>query len=167
MKTLGDLIIRFCNGGFGAIEAVRRLMGRPEVGTVSTSELVDAMSSDDDSIVLIDVRSDSEMAVSRILGAMTQREYEAAAEELAGRRVVAYCTVGGRSYLYARKLVAAGVDATNYRDGILGWCREGLPLESPDKQATTAVHPYWRIFLVPDQYEVKTDQSNKKDENNA
>jgi len=31
-----------------------------------------------------------------------------------------YCTVGGRSYLYARKLVAGSVDAVNYRDGILG-----------------------------------------------
>ena len=155
--SLGDLIIQLCNRGFATIEATRRFLGRPEVGTISTSELHAALKSDDLPPVLVDVRSDSELAVSRIPGAMTQQEYEAVAEDLAGRPVVAYCTVGGRSYLYARKLVAAGVDATNYRDGILGWCREGLPLESPDKQATTAVHPYWRIFHVPEQYEVKTD----------
>ncbi len=154
--SLGDLIIRLCNSGFGTIEATRRLFGRPEVGTISTSDLHSAMSSDGTPPVLVDVRSDAEQTVSRIPGAITQQEYEAGAGAFAGRKVAVYCTVGGRSYLYARKLVAAGVDATNYRDGILGWCRDGLPLESPDKQATTAVHPYWRIFHVPDQYEVKT-----------
>lgn len=148
-------IIRLCNVGFGAIEAVRRLLGRTKVGTISTSDLRSAMSSDEPP-VLIDVRSESEQTVSRIPGAITQQEYETGAGEFTDRRVVAYCTVGGRSYLYARKLVATGVDATNYRDGILGWCREGLPLESPDKDATNAVHPYWRIFSVPDEYDVRT-----------
>lgn len=156
--SLGDGIIWLCDAGFGAIEAVRRLLGRPKVKTIATSDLQAAMSSGD-SPVLVDVRSDSERAVSRIPGAITQREYEAVAEELAGRQVVAYCTVGGRSYLFARKLVAGGVDAVNYRDSILGWCRAGLPLESPDGKATNEVHPYWRIFRVPDAYEVKTNAS--------
>ncbi len=153
---LGDLIIRLCDSGFGTIEATRRLLGRPEVGTITTSELHAALNPDGTPPVLVDVRSDAERAVSRIPGAITQQEYEADAGALASRQVIVYCTVGGRSYLYARKLVATGVDATNYRDGILGWCRDGLPLESPDKHATTAVHPYWRIFRVPDQSEVKT-----------
>ncbi len=154
--SIGDLIIRLCNIGFGTIEATRRLLGRPEVGTISTSELHSALKSDGLPPVLVDVRSDAEQTVSRIPGAITQQEYEAEAGAFAGRQIAVYCTVGGRSYLYARKLVAAGVGATNYRDGILGWCRDGLPLESPDKQATNAVHPYWRIFHVPDQYEVTT-----------
>ena len=81
-----------------------------KVKTIATSDLQAAMSSGD-SPVLVDVRSDSEHAVSRIPGAITQQEYEDHTEELAGRRVVAYCTVGGRSYLFARKLVAGGVDA--------------------------------------------------------
>lgn len=153
--SIGDRIIRLCDFGFGAIEAVRRLFGRTEVGTISTSDLRSAMSSDEPP-VLIDVRSESEQTVSRIPGAITMQEYEANAAEFADRRVVAYCTVGGRSYLFARKLVAAGVDATNYRGGILAWCRAGLPLESPAKQATNAVHPYWRIFHVPDDYDVMT-----------
>ncbi len=154
--SLGDLIIRLCDSGFGTIEATRRFLGRPEVGTSSTSELHSALKSDVLPPALVDVRSDAEQTVSRISGAITQQECEARASAFAGRQIAIYCTVGGRSYLYARKLVAAGIDATNYRDGILGWCRDGLPLESPDKQPTTAVHPYWRIFHVPDQYEVKT-----------
>ncbi len=154
--SIGDLIIRVCDRGFGTIEATRRLLGRPEVGTISTSDLCAELQSDGLPLVLVDVRSAAEQTVSRIPGAITQREYEADAGAFAGRRVAVYCTVGGRSYLYARKLIAAGVDAANYRDGILGWCREGLPLESPDKKPTTAVHPYWRIFHVEDSYEIKT-----------
>lgn len=152
---MGDLIIRFCNGGFGTIEALRRLAGRPKVETITTSELWRALETRDASLVLVDVRSDCERAVSRIPGAITQQEYEADVEPFAGRRVVAYCTVGGRSYLFARHLVAAGLDAVNYREGILGWCRSGLLLETPDGQTTNWVHPYWRIFRVPNEYEVK------------
>jgi rhodanese-related sulfurtransferase len=154
--SLDDQIIRLCDSGFGAIESVRRWFGRPHVETISTQELHPQIAADESKPVLVDVRSRAEQAVSRIPGAITQAEYEAEADSLAGRRVIAYCTVGGRSYLYARKLVAAGIDAVNYRDGILGWCRAGLPLESPDKQPTAAVHPYWRIFRVPARYEVKT-----------
>lgn len=155
MESLGDLIIRVCDRSFGAIEALRRVFGRSKVETISTLDLENAMKSEKSTPVLVDVRSDSELAVSRIPGAITQHEYEEGVEEFAGRRVVAYCTVGGRSYLFARKLVASGVNASNYRDSILGWCRVGLPLESPGGQPTNEVHPYWRIFHVPDEYDVK------------
>ncbi|WP_164104381.1 hypothetical protein [Candidatus Laterigemmans baculatus] len=50
---------------------------------------------------------------------------------------------------------AAGIEASNYREGILGWCRAGLPLETDDHQPTNAVHPYWRVFTVPEHYEVR------------
>lgn len=152
--SLGDLIIRLCDTSFGAIEAVRRLLGRRRVEAITTSDLQAAIKSGETSPVLVDVRSAEERAVSRIPGAITQQEYEDHTEELAGRTVVAYCTVGGRSYLFARKLVARGVDAMNYRDSILGWCRAGLPLETPSGKPTNAVHPYWRIFHVPRQYDV-------------
>ena len=155
MKNFGDLVIRACDGGFGAIESVRRWFRRSKVETISTGELQALLAERDSSVVLIDVRSRSEQAVSKIPGAVTQQEYEADDDSNSNKPVVVYCTVGGRSYLYARKLVAAGIDAKNYRDGILGWCRAGLPLESPDKEVTLAVHPYWRIFRVPEHYEVK------------
>ncbi|WP_145290141.1 rhodanese-like domain-containing protein [Rosistilla oblonga] len=153
----GDIVLRLCNASFGAIEAVRRSLGRPAVETISTAELHAAMNSSQTPPVLVDVRSDAERVVSRIPGAITQQEFEASSDDkFAGRRVVTYCTVGGRSYWYARKLAARGIEAANYRDSILGWCRASLPLESPDGQATNAVHPYWRIFHVPDRYDVKT-----------
>ncbi|WP_168567132.1 hypothetical protein [Crateriforma spongiae] len=77
--------------------------------------------------------------------------------------VASSTTVGGRSYLFARKLVAKGIDAVNYHASILGWCHAGLPLETPDGESTNAVHPYWRIFRVPDQYDVKLMAMNKQE----
>ena len=156
MISLGNLIIRLCDASFGAIEAVRRQLGRPKVATISTNELQSLLANQDSPLVLLDVRSAAEQAVSRIPDAITLEEYEAQASSLARTPVVVYCTVGGRSYMCARKLVAAGIDAKNYRDGIVGWCRAGLPLETRDGHPTTAVHPYWRIFRVPDQYTVET-----------
>ena len=155
MRNFGDLIIRACDAGFGAIESMRRWFGRAKVETISTGELQALLAESDSSVVLIDVRSCSEQAVSKIPGAVTQQEYEAIDDSYLNKPVVVYCTVGGRSYLYARKLVVDGIGAKNYRDGILGWCRTGLPLESLDKEITHAVHPYWRIFRVPKQYEAK------------
>jgi len=155
VASLGDLIIRLCNVAFGSIESLRRWLGRPRVETIATGELCRILAMGDQSMVLLDVRSKSEQAVSKIPGAITQQEYEVDPASFANKNFVVYCTVGGRSYLYARKLVAADVDAKNYRDGILGWCRAELPLETPDGRSTNAVNPYWRIFRVPRQYEVK------------
>lgn len=153
--SLGNFIIRLCDGEFGCIEAVRRWLGRPEVKTVSTHELQSLIHASAEPPVLVDVRSQAEQAVSKIPGAITQQEYEASAANGPDRQVVVYCTVGGRSYLYTRRLVAAGIEASNYREGILGWCRAGLPLETADHQPTNAVHPYWRAFAVPEHYEVR------------
>ena len=155
LMSLGDFIIRLSDGGFGGIETLRRWLGRPEVKTTSTHELQSLINARIKPPLLVDVRSGAEQAVSRIPGAVTQQEYEPRAVMPLDRQVVVYCTVGGRSYLYARKLVAAGINASNYRDGILGWCRAGLPLETGDRQVTNAVHPYWRVFHVPEQYEIR------------
>ncbi|QDT10838.1 rhodanese-like domain-containing protein [Stieleria marina] len=153
---LGEQIVRFCGVGFNVIEWICRWLGRRRVEVIATSDVRAKMMRDSASHVLVDVRSAAEHSVSRIPGAITQAEYEADADSLAGRRVIVYCTVGGRSYLYARKLVSDGIDAVNYQEGILGWCRAELPLESPGKRPTAEVHPYWRIFWVPDRYTVKT-----------
>ena len=163
MRDFGGVIIRACDAGFDAIESIRRLVGRARVEIISTVELRSLLADQNSLVTLIDVRSEAEQAVSRIPGAVTQHEFENAADSYPRKHVVTYCTVGGRSYLYARRLVAAGIDARNYRDGILGWCRAGLPLESPEKEVTVAVHPYWRIFQVPEQYEVNFSPIKRRD----
>ena len=137
------------------IESTRRWLGRSPVHTISTDELRSLLTSNDQSLVLIDARGPSEQAISQILGAITQQEYESAPASFANKKLIVYCTVGGRSYLYARKLVAAGIDAKNYRNGILRWCRAELPLETPNGRATNELNPHWRIFRVLEQYKVR------------
>ena len=114
------------------------------------------MVDEDPPIILVDVRGEAERSVSRIPGSITADEYESNRRRYADKIIVPYCTVGGRSYLYARRLVEAGTASNNYRASILGWCRSGLPLETADGQPTRRVHPYWRIFSVPDDYEAHT-----------
>lgn len=120
MTSIGDRVVELCNFGFGSIETVSRLFRRSKVETISTGELQALLAERDSPVVLIDVRSRSEQAVSKIPGAVTLQEYESGDGSYLNQSVVVYCTMGGRSYLYARKLVTAGIDAKNYRDGILG-----------------------------------------------
>ncbi len=105
MASLGDFIIRLCDIGFGTIESMRRWLGRPHVETISTDELRSLLVGGDQSLALIDVRGKSEQAVSKIPGAITQREYEADPESFAHKKLIVYCTVGGRSSVLYQSLV--------------------------------------------------------------
>ena len=94
-------------------------------------------------VVLFDVRTPAEQAVSRIAGAIAispamtpaawQDSYGAT---ITGRRVVFYCAVGVRS---AR--LAAPLGRLNLRGGIFRWSRESRPLLN-DAGPTRQVHPY-------------------------
>lgn len=90
--------------------------------------------------VVVDVRSDEETAVSVIPGAITKQQFEAKAKEHAGKKVVAYCMVGGRSTLYSRELLAKGFDAVNFKGSMLAWTTAGKPLVTLDGKPTNRVH---------------------------
>ncbi len=103
--------------------------------------------------VLVDVRTDEERAVSIIPGALSRQEFEARREELSGRPVVTYCTIGYRSGLYADELASQGWDVHNLRGSILSWTHEGGELESAEGP-TRRVHVYGRRWnLVADGFE--------------
>ena len=103
--------------------------------------------------VVIDVRTPEEFGVSMIPGAITKAAYEADPNKYEGRTAIPYCTVGGRSGRYAKQLVEQGIDVLNCQDSILGWCREGLPLVTPEGEPTTRVHTHSARNEVPDEYE--------------
>ena len=149
---LGDSVVALCNRSFHTVEMIRRFFGKARVANMELDELIKAISTSDPSIVLVDVRSRKEQSVSKIPRSISLQELESNLGKYRNKVVVPYCTVGGRSYLYAVKLTKAGIDCQNFRDGILGWCRAGLPLETPDGKPTNNVNTYWRIFHVPDQY---------------
>lgn len=130
------------------------MVGKRRVVEVDTQEVVALLEHGEDSVVLVDVRSEPEIAVSMLPGAITMAEFEQNRKKFAGRTVVPYCTVGGRSLIYSWKLAAQGIDARNYRGSLLGWCAAARPLVTREGVETKKVHTYSRLFFkVPQGYE--------------
>ncbi len=124
----------------------------PDVPTISAESLRQVLPSAD--IVLVDVRSDTERAVSTLPGAITAAEFEDRLDEIgrSGRTLVAYCTIGARSSAYARRMRARGVDMVNLEGSVLAWTHAGGMLSS-EGAATRRLHVYGRRWnLAADGY---------------
>ncbi len=101
----------------------------------------------------IDVREPAERAVSTLPGAVTAKEYLADPGRFAGKKAVAYCTVGYRSGLWAQKEARAGLPVANLAGGILGWLHAGGSLIDAKGAPTKTVHVYGRTWdLAPTGY---------------
>ncbi len=103
------------------------------------------------SIVLVDVRSDTETKVSLIPGAITKAQFEADRKKYEGKTVVCYCLSGGRSSKYVKQLKSKDTPAVDLKGSILGWCEALQPLSTPDGKPTNRVNVYGN--KVPDKYE--------------
>jgi len=124
----------------------------PGVPEVSAAELAELLRTGD--VVLVDVRGKDERRVSTIPGALSKAELEESADAYRGRRVVAYCTVGYRSGLYAAELRRRGFDAWNFAGSLLAWTHAGGPLVDADGAETRRLHVYGRKWdLAADGYE--------------
>lgn len=94
----------------------------PELGEMEAEELRARLADGGiEDLVIVDVRSEEERAVSMIEGAITAAEFERQADSHRDATVVAYCTTGHRSGLFAKKLCSEGFDARNLRGSILAW----------------------------------------------
>jgi sodium/bile acid cotransporter 7 len=93
-------------------------------------------------LVLVDVRTPAEQAVSRIASAITAAEFEERRAQFAGAVVVTYCTIGYRSGLYAERLRAEGWDARNLAGSLLAWTHAGGALVDPAGRPTRRLHVY-------------------------
>lgn len=134
------------------------------VGEVSTEQIREFQSNPGaNKVVLVDVRSEEEISVSKIPDAVTRNEFESSFENYRDHVIIAYCTIGGRSLLYARQLSKRGVDSRNFKAGIIGWCVARLPLESPEGNDTRCVHTYSSMYHVPSEYE-KITATKQRDE---
>ncbi len=103
------------------------------------------------SIVLVDVRSDTETKVSIIPGAITKAQFEADRKKYEGKTVVCYCLSGGRSGKYVKQLKSKDVPAVDLKGSMLGWCEALQPLSTPDGKPTNRVNVYGN--KVPEKYE--------------
>lgn len=106
--------------------------------------------------VLVDVRTDEEVNVSVIPGAITKAQYEKNAKSYQDKTVIVYCTVGGRSGAYAEQLSGKGVKVKNYKGSILQWVSAELPMQTLDGKPTNRVHTYSNRYRVPAKYEQVT-----------
>ena len=107
----------------------------------------------DGDIVMVDVRAPAEQEVSMIEGAVTAEHFEKQIDDYSGKTVVAYCTVGHRSGIFARRLIQNGWEAYNLEGAILGWVHDGGALSNGDGP-TKRVHVYSRrMQFLPEGYE--------------
>lgn len=78
---------------------------------------------------LLDVRTPGEFAMVRIPGAVNRPDALAVPADALGldrsRPVVVVCMTGHRSPFVAKKLAAAGYDASNLTWGMVGWLASG------------------------------------------
>lgn len=102
----------------------------PEVPDVSANELLRQCEEAD--VVLVDVRTPEEQAVSMIKGAIRAVDFERHPEQYRDKTVACYCTIGHRSGLYTQRLVEQGFTAVNLRGAILAWTHAGGELESSE-----------------------------------
>lgn len=133
----------------------------PDVAHLTQQALADLLEATDKTVVLLDVRSSDEFAISRIPGAIridpsakSTSGIVSAVGSLEGKTIVAYCSIGLRS---SRLLVRIGqamtdrgaVQLYNLRGGVFQWRNEQRPL-SAGPAPTRRIHPYsvgWRQYL--------------------
>ena len=100
--------------------------------------------------LLLDARSEEEIAVSHLAGAR-RLDPLADADDLRaaaarGRPIVAYCSAGYRGARLARRLREAGaVEVSNLEGGIFAWANEGFEVVR-NGELVREVHPYHGIF---------------------
>lgn len=94
----------------------------PQVTGISVTEL-QKLQQQQQNIVLVDVRSPEEIAVSMIPGAISQAEFEQNLAQYTQNQavVVAYCTIGYRSGKYAEQLRKKGINILNLEGSLLAW----------------------------------------------
>jgi sodium/bile acid cotransporter 7 len=113
----------------------------PEVAELAFEELPGLR--ERERVVLVDVRSPAEQEVSMIAGAITADDFLEHRADHEGATVVAYCTIGHRSGLFAQELSAEGWRVFNLKGAILSWTHGGGALENADGP-TQRVHVYSR-----------------------
>lgn len=126
----------------------------PKVETIRPQDAHQALEQHPDDVVLVDVRTAEEQAVSRLPGAVTAAEFEAHPERYTGKRLITYCTIGARSGTWAAKRRSDGFEVANLEGGLLGWAHAGYAFETPEGEPTHKAHTHSRPWaLLPSGYE--------------
>ena len=92
----------------------------PLVEGITVSEL-QQLQQQGQELILVDVPSPEERAVSIISGAITTEEFERDLQRYQDSTVIAYCTIGYRSGKYAQKMQQQGITVLNLEGSLLAW----------------------------------------------
>ena len=92
----------------------------PQVEGITVSEL-QQLQQQGQELILVDVRSPEERAVSFISGAITTEEFERDLSQYQDSTIIAYCTIGYRSGKYAQKMKQQGITVLNLEGSLLAW----------------------------------------------
>ncbi|MCJ7773160.1 MAG: rhodanese-like domain-containing protein [Desulfobacterales bacterium] len=111
----------------------------PEVGDIKPDEVIRLLKKN--RVVLIDVRTPAEMGISILPGAVIKDDYLKEPNKYKKVTVVAYCTIGYRSGIFAKKMAAKGLDVKNMAGGLLGWVFEGGRVYH-EKKEVKRIHVY-------------------------
>jgi len=105
-------------------------------------------------VVLVDIRKPAEMKVSMLPDAIPETDFENQPERYGGLTVVAYCTIGYRSGLFAAEWKKKGIDVLNLKGGVLAWTLEGGKVYTPDGREANRIHVYGKKWdLAPTGFE--------------
>ena len=123
----------------------------PEVPGITASELQQLRQQKD--IILVDVRTAEEQAISMIPDAISQSEFEQNLDKYKDYPIVVYCTIGYRSGKYAQKLYQQGLNIFNLEGSILAWSHIGGELLN-SLGKTQKIHVFGKKWeLTADDYE--------------
>jgi sodium/bile acid cotransporter 7 len=93
-------------------------------------------------VVFIDTRTPAEMAVSMLPHAVSKDAFLKHPNRYRGRTLVAYCTVGYRSGIFADEMARRKTTILNLSGGILSWILEGGKVYDPAGKETKRIHVY-------------------------
>ena len=144
------------------VSRVEASLPAPQIGSSELTNLLEQQ--DGNPPLLFDVRRPDEFAVSHLEGAR-QVDYgmkplafiEKFGQEIRGRQLIFYCSIGYRSSKFLKKVeqLCLQNDASavfNLRGGIFTWYNEARPVFNQDGE-TTQVHPYgpmWQFLIRRD-----------------
>ena len=125
------------------------------VPLVNTKELADEKKKEKP-MILLDIRSPEEYAVSRIKDARLIDYNHFSTEDVLDipkdSEVVVYCSVGYRSEKIGEQLLALGYkNVKNLYGGIFQWKNDGFEVVNKHNMPTDSVHTYnksWSIWLL-------------------
>lgn len=108
----------------------------------------------EDKLVFVDVREEEELEISMLPGAITKGDFLRDPKGFGTRKIVAYCTIGSRSGIFAKEMAENKIDIYNLKGSMLAWILEGGKIYHGNKE-TKHIHVYGKKWnLVPEDYDV-------------